>query len=105
MQSGATLTRRSYQRRFDFISSPIRSLLICERRFVKLPRDVSGDQIVKALQRLGFDFVRQRGSHARLVRGDRHITVPAHSAVAPGTLRNILRQAGIDLDEFLTALR
>jgi len=72
---------------------------------VKLPRGASGSDVVKALERLGYQKARQTGSHVQLARGDRHVTVPAHGSVAPGTLRNILRQAGIDLETFLENLR
>jgi predicted RNA binding protein YcfA (HicA-like mRNA interferase family) len=72
---------------------------------VKLPRDVSGVQAVRALQRLGFGVVRQRGSHVRLAKGALTVTVPAHGNIAPGTLQNILRQAGITVEAFCGALR
>jgi predicted RNA binding protein YcfA (HicA-like mRNA interferase family) len=71
---------------------------------VKLPRDLSGADAVKALERLGFARVRQTGSHIRLSRGSLHVTVPGHSALAPGTLRSILRQSGVGLEEFVRAL-
>lgn len=71
---------------------------------MRLPRGVSGAEAVRALQRLGFKLTRQTGSHARLSLADRRVTVPMHSVLAPGTLRSILRQAGVDLEEFLAAL-
>ena len=71
---------------------------------MKLPRDLSGVEIVKALQRLGFSTVRQKGSHAQLAKGDKRITVPMHRFVTVGTLQNILRQAGVSLEEFLESL-
>ena len=71
---------------------------------MKLPRDVSGAQTIRALHRLGFQLMRQTGSHARLAREGRRVTVPLHGSLAPGTLRSILRQVGITLDEFLAAL-
>jgi predicted RNA binding protein YcfA (HicA-like mRNA interferase family) len=61
---------------------------------VKLPRDVSGTDAVKALRRLGFVVVRQQGSHIRLSKGGVHVTVPNHHAILPKTLQNVLRQAG-----------
>jgi len=72
---------------------------------VKLPRDASGDAVVAALERLGFERVRQTGSHIRLSKGALHVTVPRHSAIAPGTLGSILRQAGIDANTLLEMLR
>jgi predicted RNA binding protein YcfA (HicA-like mRNA interferase family) len=72
---------------------------------LKLPRDVSGAQAVRALQRLGFAVLRQRGSHIRLAKGTRALTVPAHGSIAPGTLQNILRQAAVSVEEFVEQLR
>ena len=66
---------------------------------MKLPRDLSGVKLIRALQRLGFEVLRQKGSHVRLVRGIRKITVPNHSSIAPGTLSSILEQAGITIEE------
>ena len=71
---------------------------------MKLPRDLSSVEIVKALQRLGFSQERQKGSHAQLAKGDKRITVPMHRFVTVGTLQNILRQAGVSLEEFLESL-
>jgi predicted RNA binding protein YcfA (HicA-like mRNA interferase family) len=67
---------------------------------------VSGRDVVKALGRRGFDEVSQRGSHVNLrnPEGDT-VIVPMHRELAPGTLRSILRQAGIDGDELSTLLR
>jgi len=67
---------------------------------MKLPRDLSGADVVRALEKMGFQLIRQTGSHIRLTRGATYVTVPNHPAVAAGTLRNILRQAGVSLEEF-----
>jgi predicted RNA binding protein YcfA (HicA-like mRNA interferase family) len=69
----------------------------------KLP-DVSGKEARCALERLGFVFKRQRGSHVVLRRGNRGCVVPMHREISRGTLRGILEQAGIGLEEFLDAL-
>jgi predicted RNA binding protein YcfA (HicA-like mRNA interferase family) len=71
---------------------------------VKLPRDASGEAVVAALERLGFERVRQIGSHIRLTKGPLHVTVPRHDSLAPGTLRSILRQAGIEVETLLEVL-
>ncbi len=71
---------------------------------MKLPRDVSGTEAVKAFERLGFSIKRQTGSHVRLVRGGRRVTVPTHRNLAVGTVQSILRQAGISVEEFLSSL-
>ncbi len=59
----------------------------------KLPQ-VSGHEVVKLLEQLGYEVVRQRGSHIRLrlitPEGEHHITVPAHRTMAKGTLSDIL---------------
>lgn len=66
---------------------------------MKLPRDLSGPEIVRALRRMGFTVERQRGSHIRLVKGAAAVTVPNHAPVKPGTLASILRQAGASVEE------
>ena len=65
---------------------------------MKLPRDVSGDRLIRALEYLGYKVVRQKGSHVRL----RHegppahaITVPLHNPVKIGTLHGILTEVGL----------
>lgn len=69
----------------------------------KLPR-VSGNAIVRALERLGFEKLRQSGSHVVMRRGTKGCIVPMHSEVKVGTLAGVLRQAELSLDEFITAL-
>lgn len=69
----------------------------------KLPR-ISGAEALKALQRLGFENVRQSGSHVMMRRGSQGCVVPLHAEIKVGTLAGILRQAGITADEFLAAL-
>jgi predicted RNA binding protein YcfA (HicA-like mRNA interferase family) len=72
------------------------------------PPLVSGKEAVKALQRLGFVFIRQKGSHAILRRetaaGARGCVVPMHREIQPGTLRGILKQAGVDVQDFMEQL-
>lgn len=69
---------------------------------------VSGKEAVKALQHLGFMFIRQRGSHAILRRetpdGARGCVVPMHAEIQTGTLRGILKQAGVDVETFIDSL-
>ena len=69
----------------------------------KLPH-VSGAETVRALERLGFVVVRQRGSHIILRRGPYGCVVPNHREIKIGTLNGVLKQAGITGDEFLVAL-
>jgi predicted RNA binding protein YcfA (HicA-like mRNA interferase family) len=61
---------------------------------------ISGRAAVRALERLGFVRLRQKGSHVILRRGARGCVVPMHAELAPGTLRGILRQAGVTREEF-----
>lgn len=65
---------------------------------------VSGAQTVAALARLGFAHVSQRGSHVKMRRDGRVAIVPLHRELAGGTLRSVLRQAGITVEEFRSAL-
>ena len=69
----------------------------------KLPC-VSGKEAVKALTRLGFIFIRQKGSHAILRQGTSGCVVPMHDEISQGTLRGVLKQAGVTETEFREAL-
>ena len=60
---------------------------------MRLPRDVSGDDLAKALADLGYRVTRQTGSHVRLTtleQGEHHITIPRHAALRVGTLAGLL---------------
>jgi predicted RNA binding protein YcfA (HicA-like mRNA interferase family) len=68
---------------------------------VKLPRDLSGQDLVNALVRLEYEVSRQTGSHIRLTtqrNGEHHITVPAHDPIKIGTLNAILRDVANHAD-------
>jgi len=71
-------------------------------------RRVSGQETIRALERLGFVQVRQRGSHVVLKKqipeGQVGCVVPLHSELAIGTLRGILRQAKVTPEEFMENL-
>ena len=69
----------------------------------KLPV-LSGAEVIKALERLGFEQIRQRGSHVVLRRGSVGTVVPLHRELKIGTLAGILRQAGVTQDEFVGTL-
>ena len=71
---------------------------------MKLPRDVSGGDAVKALRRLGFTVTRQEGSHIRMTKARFHVAVPNHREILPKTLQTLLRQAGVSLEEFVDSL-
>jgi len=62
---------------------------------MKIPRDLSGPDLVKALRSLGYQVTRQSGSHMRLTtqaHGEHHITIPNHSHLKIGTLSAILSE-------------
>ena len=71
---------------------------------MKLPRDVSGAQAARALQRLGFIPVRQTGSHLILRKARLTVVVPQHRPLKPGTLKGILEQSAVSLEEFQARL-
>lgn len=68
---------------------------------MKLPRDLSGSDLVKALGRVGYQVTRQTGSHIRLTRnssGSHHVTVPAHDPLKIGTLASVLSDVAQNLE-------
>ncbi|MDW7730118.1 MAG: type II toxin-antitoxin system HicA family toxin [Bacillota bacterium] len=69
----------------------------------KLPV-VSGRETIRALEKIGFDVTRQRGSHVVLRKGSQGCVVPDHKELKTGTLAGILKQAGVSNDVFLDAL-
>lgn len=72
----------------------------------KLPADLSGQDLRKALQRVGFVLTRQRGSHMVLRRDEprARVVVPDHKTIRPGTLHQILKAAGLTVDDLLRLL-
>jgi predicted RNA binding protein YcfA (HicA-like mRNA interferase family) len=69
----------------------------------KLPR-LSGQECLRALQRLGFEVVRQRGSHVVMRRGTGGCVVPMHRELKVGTLHGVLKQGGVTAEQFIEAL-
>jgi predicted RNA binding protein YcfA (HicA-like mRNA interferase family) len=68
----------------------------------KLPV-VSGKEILRALAHIGYEFDHQRGSHIVLRHKDsphRRVTIPDHKEIAKGTLRAIIRDLGLTVEEF-----
>ena len=66
---------------------------------------ISGRETAKAFQELGFIFHRQKGSHIILYHANgRHLSVPDHRELDRGTLRALIRGAGITVEEFLALL-
>lgn len=68
---------------------------------MKLPRDISGDELAKGLRKLGYVVTRQTGSHLRLTtseRGEHHVTIPRHDPIKIGTLAGILQDVAAHFD-------
>lgn len=67
---------------------------------------VSGRECVRALERAGFHSIRQEGSHVIMRRDDplKEVVVPLRPEIDRGTLRAILRQAGVTVEEFTELL-
>jgi predicted RNA binding protein YcfA (HicA-like mRNA interferase family) len=67
---------------------------------------ISGQECVKALAKIGFVYNSQKGSHIIMVRSipKTRLSVPNHKELDRGTLRSIIRQAGLTVDEFITLL-
>ncbi|MCX6147086.1 MAG: type II toxin-antitoxin system HicA family toxin [Candidatus Kapabacteria bacterium] len=70
---------------------------------------ISGNKAIKVLTKLGFSFVRQKGSHVIMkkntLNGEIGCVVPLHDVLAIGTLSNILKQANLSKEEFLETLK
>jgi len=62
------------------------------------------NEIISALSKKGFVFKSQKGSHAKYTDGKHTTIIPMHDTVARGTLRSILLQADIELEEFIKLL-
>jgi predicted RNA binding protein YcfA (HicA-like mRNA interferase family) len=78
---------------------------------MRLPRDVSGAELVKALKKFGYESTRHTGSHIRLTtqaNGEYHVTIPKHQPLRIGTLASILdsvaSHAALTRDELIRKL-
>ena len=78
---------------------------------MKLPRNVSGARLQASLRRLGYETVRQRGSHVRIttqINGEHHEVIPLHNPVRAKTLSSILKSVArhheMTVEELLGAL-
>jgi len=68
---------------------------------MRLPRDLSGIELARKLEKYGYRITRQTGSHLRLttlVNGEHHITIPQHTDLRVGTLHGILTDVADHLD-------
>lgn len=78
---------------------------------MRIPRDLTGKELIKALGKLGYEVTRQSGSHIRLTtsrNGTHHVTIPDHRPIKVGTLSGILGDVAahhqMTRDELLTLL-
>jgi predicted RNA binding protein YcfA (HicA-like mRNA interferase family) len=78
---------------------------------MKIPRDLSGEQLVRLLRKLDYRIVRQKGSHIRLTTdepSEHHLTIPNHDPIKLGTLNGILSDIAehkqLTKEELLTLL-
>ena len=65
---------------------------------MRLPRDISSTELIKLLQKLGYQVTRQKGSHIRFTttkQGEHHITIPNHNPLRLGTLSSIISDVAI----------
>ena len=68
---------------------------------MKLPRQISGAELAKLLKKYGYEITRQSGSHIRLttaLKGEHHITIPAHKDLKIGTLSGILSDVAVHFE-------
>ena len=78
---------------------------------MKLPRDISGAELAKRLDKYGYRVTRQTGSHIRLtttLQGEHHVTIPSHEYLKIGTLSGVLSDVaahfGIDKSDLVNKL-
>ena len=78
---------------------------------MKLPRDIDGPRLIKALAVLGYQTTRQKGSHIRITtqrESENHEVIPFHHPIKTGTLSSILKRIaahhGLTVDELLKLL-
>jgi len=69
--------------------------------------NLSGKEVVRLLEKAGWEKVRQRGSHMIMVKSGEiaSLSVPKHKEVAKGTLRSLIRAAGLTPDAFIGLLK
>ena len=79
---------------------------------MKLPRDLSGDELVRGFRRVGYEVMRQKGDHVYMTThsgGEHHVSVPLHNPVKTGTLAALLSAVAghfqIDRNELLRRMK
>jgi len=78
---------------------------------LKIPRDCTGPELIRALRKFDYAIVRQSGSHIRVVTqqgGEHHVTIPNHAPIKVGTLHGILKDIAthhnLSVDQLLQAI-
>jgi predicted RNA binding protein YcfA (HicA-like mRNA interferase family) len=69
---------------------------------MRIPKDLSGEDLIKKLKIYGYEVTRQTGSHIRLVtdkKGKHQITIPAHKNLRIGTLSSVIRSVAQHFDK------
>lgn len=69
----------------------------------QVPTDLSGDRVVRALKRAGF-IIRRQGRHTSMTKGDTLVIIPRHSRIKRETLRGIIADSGLTVEEFRALL-
>lgn len=73
----------------------------------KLPRDASGEQVIRAFKKIGYVVDHTVGSHAVLLHGSdprKRLVVPLHRVVKVGTLGKLIKDAGLTVEQFIDLL-
>jgi predicted RNA binding protein YcfA (HicA-like mRNA interferase family) len=69
---------------------------------MRIPRDISGQELIKRLKKLGYSTTRQSGSHVRVTtteNGEHHLTIPLHDDLRIGTLHAIILKTAVKEDQ------
>ncbi len=69
----------------------------------QIPTDLSSERVVRALKKAGYILARE-GKHIPMVKGERIVIIPRHKRIKRETLRGIIQDAGLSIEEFRTLL-
>jgi len=61
---------------------------------------VSGIDMVRVFKKIGFSIIRQKGGHVIMSKGEEILVIPNHSTISKGTERDLIKDAGLTLEEF-----
>jgi predicted RNA binding protein YcfA (HicA-like mRNA interferase family) len=74
---------------------------------LKIPRDCNGSDLARVLTKLGYEVVRQTGSHARMTTqrgGEHHVTLPNHRPLRAGLLKDVAAHHGVTVEQLVRDL-